>query len=489
MNIKKIFDLAFKDHQKGNFANAEILYKKILKLEPNHLKTNFFLGTLFMQKKDFSSAEERFSRVVSIKPNHFYAYNYLGIIYKELKFFKKAKKNFDKAISLNKDYADGYYNLGLLFKDNEDYKDAKKYYQKAIMLNPKHLNVYNNLGNVCSILGENNKAIENYKKAVKINPRNAQAYNNFGNKLKELGKYKKSIEAYNKAIQINPNLQQVYENLGNVYRIKKNFKKAIEYFEKSNSDNSKAQLLECIYFQYGLKKYSEKIEIYLKKDFLNRRIATISSYISAATSLKNVYPFCKNPFKYFYKTNIESDLHNKNKFQKDLLIYLENLDPVWEPSSKTTTKGYQTTGNLFSKDKIKFKKLIQLIEQTLVFYKQKFSNSDDLIIKKWPNKSMLNAWYVKLIQQGYQKSHIHPDGWISGVFYLKVPKFTDGLDGSIKLTLYGYDYPVNKKLPNILHAPKDFDLILFPSSLFHKTIPFKLKESRHVIAFDLVPLN
>ena len=53
MNIKKIFDLAFKDHQKGNFANAEILYKKILKLEPNHLKTNFFLGTLFMQKKDF----------------------------------------------------------------------------------------------------------------------------------------------------------------------------------------------------------------------------------------------------------------------------------------------------------------------------------------------------------------------------------------------------------------------------------------------------
>ena len=101
----------------------------------------------------------------------------------------------------------------------------------------------------------------------------------------------------------------------------------------------------------------------------------------------------------------------------------------------------------------------------------------------------MNAWYVKLIQQGYQTSHIHPEGWISGVFYLKVPKFINGQDGAIMLTLDGYDYPANKKLPNLIHSPKDFDLILFPSSLFHRTIPFKSKETRHVIAFDLVPLK
>ena len=127
------------------------------------------------------------------------------------------------------------------------------------------------------------------------------------------------------------------------------------------------------------------------------------------------------------------------------------------------------------------------LDNAVTLYKKRFSNSKDLIIKKWPSKSTLNAWYVKLIQQGYQNSHIHPDGWISGVFYLKVPKFTNGQDGSIKLTLDGYDYPVDKKLPSLVHSPKDFDLILFPSSLFHGTNPFKSKETRHVIAFDLVP--
>ena len=489
MEIKKDFDVALKYHQEGDLLNAETLYKKILKLKPNHLKTNFSLGTLLIQKTDFTLAKKYFDKVISIKVDHFYAYNYLGIIHKELKIFEKAKTYFEKAISINKDYADAYYNLGLLFKDIDDYKNAKRYYQKTILINPDHPKVYNNLGNICSILGEEKEALDHFKKAVKINPGNAQAYNNLGNKFKEIGEYQKSVEAYNKAILINPNLSQVYENLGNVFRIKKNFKKAIECFEKANSKNSKAQLLECVYFEYGLKKYNEKIENLVKKDCFNRRIATIAAYVAETTSSNNIYPFCRKPINYLYKTNLERNFSDKKKFQNDLLDHLESLNSVWEPSSKTTTRGYQTPGNLFTKNNTKFEKLIQLVKNAITHYKENFGNSDDLIIKKWPKKTILNAWYVKLIEQGYQKSHIHPDGWISGVFYLKIPKFTGGLDGSIKLTLYGYDYPINKNLPNVIHSPKDFDLILFPSSLFHGTIPFKLKETRHVIAFDLIPLE
>ena len=44
-----------------------------------------------------------------------------------------------------------------------------------------------------------------------------------------------------------------------------------------------------------------------------------------------------------------------------------------------------------------------------------------------------------------------------------------------------------KNLPNLIHKPKIFDIALFPSSLFHRTIPFSSQEDRQVIAFDLVP--
>ena len=67
------------------------------------------------------------------------------------------------------------------------------------------------------------------------------------------------------------------------------------------------------------------------------------------------------------------------------------------------------------------------------------------------------------------------------------PKLLNKNEGSIKFSLIGYDYPYEKNLSNFTHSPKNFDLALFPSSLFHETIPFNSQEERQVIAFDLVP--
>ena len=53
--------------------------------------------------------------------------------------------------------------------------------------------------------------------------------------------------------------------------------------------------------------------------------------------------------------------------------------------------------------------------------------------------------------------------------------------------LYGYDFPEDDNLPYLMYSPKAFDLILFPSSLFHETIPFNSEDERHCISFDLKP--
>ena len=50
-NVKKILALAFENHKKNNIELAESLYSKILKLDPNHVDTNYLLGTLLLQKK------------------------------------------------------------------------------------------------------------------------------------------------------------------------------------------------------------------------------------------------------------------------------------------------------------------------------------------------------------------------------------------------------------------------------------------------------
>ena len=78
---------------------------------------------------------------------------------------------------------------------------------------------------------------------------------------------------------------------------------------------------------------------------------------------------------------------------------------------------------------------------------------------------------------------------IMGIFEVitKIPKILKNNQGAIKFTHIGYDYPEDKILPEFVYVPKAFDIALFPSSLFHQTIPFSSQEERHVVAFDLIP--
>ena len=94
---------------------------------------------------------------------------------------------------------------------------------------------------------------------------------------------------------------------------------------------------------------------------------------------------------------------------------------------------------------------------------------------------------MKMLEGGHQDSHCHPGGWLSGVVYLKTIDNPLENEGAIELGLHGFNYPVLKAdFPSRLHQPRDGDIILFPSSLLHRTVPVKSAKERCVIAFDLI---
>ena len=106
----------------------------------------------------------------------------------------------------------------------------------------------------------------------------------------------------------------------------------------------------------------------------------------------------------------------------------------------------------------------------------------------WPSQIRLNGWFVRLLEHGHQDDHIHPGGWLSGVIYLKVPKTSNLDEGAIEFGLHGYKYPIlNEEYPRTLHRPEKGQIVLFPSSLFHRTVPISADDERLSIAFDLIP--
>jgi hypothetical protein len=61
-------------------------------------------------------------------------------------------------------------------------------------------------------------------------------------------------------------------------------------------------------------------------------------------------------------------------------------------------------------------------------------------------------------------------------------------DGSIEFSTHGDDYPQrHADFPKRTIAPAVGDIVLFPSSLFHRTIPFHSSAERVCIAFDVKP--
>ena len=89
---------------------------------------------------------------------------------------------------------------------------------------------------------------------------------------------------------------------------------------------------------------------------------------------------------------------------------------------------------------------------------------------------------------GFLKSHNHEYGWITGSFYLQIPKYhNDDDSGKIVFSYKGPRYPSKEKDFNLtIKKIETRDICIFPSSLFHHTIPFKSSEERICFVFDLI---
>ncbi len=105
-----------------------------------------------------------------------------------------------------------------------------------------------------------------------------------------------------------------------------------------------------------------------------------------------------------------------------------------------------------------------------------------------PRASMLfsGSWSVRLTRQGHHVSHTHPKGWISSVFYVSLPEPVErGAPpaGWIRFGLPPADLRVQLPLLEQIE-PRPGRLLLFPSTLWHETLPFDTGE-RLVISFDV----
>jgi tetratricopeptide (TPR) repeat protein len=99
-------------------------------------------------------------------------------------------------------------------------------------------------------------------------------------------------------------------------------------------------------------------------------------------------------------------------------------------------------------------------------------------------------WSVRLRPHGFHVNHYHPEGWVSSACYLNLPPAVARHGGEGWLKFGEPAFPTSPPLePEYFLRPEPGLLALFPSYMWHGTVPFSgaPEDRRLTIAFDVVP--
>ncbi len=181
-----------------------------------------------------------------------------------------------------------------------------------------------------------------------------------------------------------------------------------------------------------------------------------------------------------------------------LEAYLADLETVLRelhvfkvhPADQSLRNGTQTNVELGRYDHPAVKAFFTALQAPIQAYMAELgSGSDPLRSRNTGRFNFMSAWSVLLKPNGFHVNHFHPMGWLSSAFYIRVPK--DAIDAPAREGWIKFGEPPFKTAPPQPAAhfvkPEPGRLVLFPSYMWHGTVPFTTQEDRLTIAFDVVP--
>ena len=479
-------DSLLKYYQAGRYEDAEKLSLSITQEFPKHQFAWKVLGAALKQIGKINESLVATQKSVQLNPQDAGAHNNLGILLQELGRLDEAEISYRQATTLKPDYAEAYYNLSNTIKELGRIDEAEISYRQAIKLKPDYAEAHNNLGVMLQELGRLDEAEISYRQAITLKPDYAEAHNNLGIILKKQGRLDEAEKSFSRAIELKPYYKSALLNMGMIQFNKNKFELSLRNYDLCDNEESRGYALSCLYNLGRIQDIYKRIEKNCELDDKNIRVAAFSSFISKKEKKETAHKFCNNPIDFINISNLSSYLKNSNLFINEVIEELKTIDTVWE--DKTTYNGFHSVNriDIFENPLEKLKNLKLIIADEIDAYYSRFKNENCSYIKKWPSKKNIGGWYIILKQQGFQKAHIHPSGWLSGAIYLRVAPHLEKNEGAIEFSLNGWGYS-DLSLPKKILNPKEGDMVLFPSSLHHGTIPYSTDTDRIVISFDLMP--
>jgi len=425
--------------------------------------------------------------------------------------------------------------LGKTYYSKGQYETAIKQYCELINEGVSEFAIWHNLGNAYSSLSRFDEAIDAYQNSINLNPSYAQSYKNITELKWEMGDHQNLFTHYKKAFELSLDDEELQlDYLEQVIRLGLN-KEAltiVEVLAKSNSLNARFISLSSRAYKVNgdIKKAFEieKIILTFKDVTIESRLSFVETalqnneFVVAQQELVKVLQLePENQFALALShtgarlapTLFDNAILLANKFILEYTIvppngfdsivdYCQALDEYLQtlhkgkcqPLDQTLHFGVQTRGNLFDDNNPLITHLVSEFEKYVQEAKvriQEISEKYNICLYQGFSSQQptyfSGSWSVKLNSMGYHSNHVHPMGWLSSAFYITLPSEIQSEQkkaGWFQVGVPNIELQ-SKLMPTRYIQPEVGKLIMFPSFLWHGTVPFEEQSYRLSIAYDI----
>jgi tetratricopeptide (TPR) repeat protein len=248
-------------HRAGRLAEAEAVYREVLRQQPDNADALHVSGVLAGQRGEIDRGIELLRRAVKVNPQFAEAWRNLGALLSEKGRFREAGLAFQQVLqNWESDWSE-HGQLGAKFATNEYLQEATAAFAEATRIKPGYAEALNDLGNLLAVQNRVDEAIAAHSKAIALSPGFAEAHYGLGNLLSRKGRTEEALAALRRAAELKPGFADAHLNYGNMLRrlgrmdeavaayrravqVRPNF--AVAFFNMGQAYNSVSRLEEAL---------------------------------------------------------------------------------------------------------------------------------------------------------------------------------------------------------------------------------------------------
>jgi tetratricopeptide (TPR) repeat protein len=530
----------------GRLAEAIMAYRNALKLKQDFIPAQFELGILLHKNNQLEDAEDILRRLLAQAPNHMPARLVLSTILAGTQQLRDAETLLRGGLSqpaTAHQAAELHTNLAIVLRLQQSNAQALEHFEKAQAIDPALTVLDTHRAELLQDLQRSDEALDLYRGLLARDPQNITIHNDYNDllyRLRRQDEYLKSFDraprtaalqlakaeflmrenrtedaydVYAEMLAYDPADKQAAAGAATAFARMGRYDQAVAAFEtltaRFTDDVGLHNLAATAFINYGdPQKALQLCQTGLAIDPANQDC--LAAMGIALRLMDDERDEILNGYDTLIRTfdlDPPQGFSDMATFNTELCAYLEKIHPrtrdyvsksnVFTERSRVSRLllslrgGSQTVGRIFGAGHDLVDRLqVRITEATNRYVTElKSDESHPFLSRRRNGFSYTSSWSSRLRDRGFHVNHIHATGWISSCYYAGVPDVAQDQtqkQGWIKFGEPDLDVALVKPVRRTIQ-PVAGRLVLFPSYMWHGTMPFYAPTTRMTIAFDVLP--